>query len=186
MFLWRNKQIQWIYVPCLLNFSAIWTINKENVHLKIISKPHAYLQTMTKTPVKFKKDWNKTAGGVAHTRYPLSIHFNSIEDWKITVFKMRKKGQKLIWGLYPKHMHIFRPWQKTPAKFQKDRHKAVGEVVHKRYPLSRHFDSIEDWKITVFKMRKKGPKINLRIISKTHAHLQTMTKNTPKVSKRSA
>ena len=46
----------------------------------IISKPHAYLQTMTKTPVKFEKDWHKTAGGVAHTRYPLPIHFNSIQD----------------------------------------------------------------------------------------------------------
>ena len=34
-----------------------------------------------KNMVKFEKDWHKTAG-VAHTRYPLSIHF--IQDWKIT------------------------------------------------------------------------------------------------------
>ena len=46
-------------------------------NLRIISKPHAYLQTMSKTPVKFKKNRHKTIGGVEHTRYPLSIHFDS-------------------------------------------------------------------------------------------------------------
>ena len=46
-------------------------------NLRIISKPHAYLQTMYKAPVKFKKNRNKTVGGVAHTRYPLSIQFDS-------------------------------------------------------------------------------------------------------------
>ena len=40
----------------------------------IISKPYAYLQTMTKTPVKFQKNRYKTVGGIAPTRYPLSIH----------------------------------------------------------------------------------------------------------------
>ena len=47
-----NKQIQRIYVP----------------------PPHAYLQIMTKTPVKFQKNRYKTVGGVVPTRYPLSIH----------------------------------------------------------------------------------------------------------------
>ena len=37
--------------------------------LRIISKPHAYLQTMTKTSVKFQMNQYKTVGGVAHTRY---------------------------------------------------------------------------------------------------------------------
>ena len=46
-------------------------------NLRIISEPHAYLQTMYKTPVKFQKNLYKTVGGVAHTRYPLSIHFDS-------------------------------------------------------------------------------------------------------------
>ena len=44
-------------------------------NLSFISKPHAHLQTMTKTPVKVQKNRHKTVGGVAHTRYPLSIHF---------------------------------------------------------------------------------------------------------------
>ena len=38
-------------------------------NLRIISKPHAYLQTMTKTSLKFRKNRHKTVGGVAHTRY---------------------------------------------------------------------------------------------------------------------
>ena len=46
-------------------------------NLRIISKPHAYLQTTYKTSVKFQKNQYKTVGGVAHTRYPLSIHFDS-------------------------------------------------------------------------------------------------------------
>ena len=39
------------------------------------TQPHANLQTMNKTPVKFRKNRYKTVGGVAPTRYPLSIHF---------------------------------------------------------------------------------------------------------------
>ena len=46
-------------------------------NLRIISKPHEYVQTMSKTPVKFQKNRYKTEGGDAHTRYPLSIHFDS-------------------------------------------------------------------------------------------------------------
>ena len=41
-------------------------------NLRIISKPHAYLQTMFKSLVKFQRIRHKTVGGVAHTRYPLS------------------------------------------------------------------------------------------------------------------
>ena len=45
------------------------------INLRIISKPHAYLQSMVTTSVKFQENRNKTVGGVAHTWYPLSIHF---------------------------------------------------------------------------------------------------------------
>ena len=34
-------------------------------------KPHAHLQTMTKAPVKFQRNWHKTVRGVMRTRYPL-------------------------------------------------------------------------------------------------------------------
>ena len=58
---------------------------------RIISKPHAYLQTMSKTPVKFQKNQYKTVGGDAHTRYPLSIHFDSKNVRKMAKFNLRKK-----------------------------------------------------------------------------------------------
>ena len=74
---------------------------KNKTDLRIISKLHAHFETMTKTPVKFEKDRHKTVGGVAHTGYPVSIHFNCIRAWKMAKLKMRKKRQKLIWGLYP-------------------------------------------------------------------------------------
>ena len=39
-------------------------------------KTHALFQTTTKSPVKFQKNRYKILGGVAHTRYPLSINFD--------------------------------------------------------------------------------------------------------------
>ena len=42
-------------------------------NLRIVSKPLAHHQTMTKTPVKFRKDPHKTVGGVVHTRCPLKL-----------------------------------------------------------------------------------------------------------------
>ena len=54
------------------------TCRKSNKNiLRIISKPHAYLPTMFKSLVKFQRNRHITVGGVAHTRYPLSIHFDS-------------------------------------------------------------------------------------------------------------
>ena len=43
----------------------------DNINLRIISNPHAHLQTMTKTPVKFSKDRHKSVEGVAHKMYLL-------------------------------------------------------------------------------------------------------------------
>ena len=42
------------------------------INLRIISKCHAHLQSLTKTPVKFQKDWDKIVGGVALTKYLLN------------------------------------------------------------------------------------------------------------------
>ena len=41
------------------------------INLRVISKCHAHLQSLTKTPVKFQKDWDKIVGGAALTKYPL-------------------------------------------------------------------------------------------------------------------
>ena len=48
------------------------------INLTIISKSHAHLQTKTKLLVKFQKGRRHTVGGVAHTRYQVSLHFDSI------------------------------------------------------------------------------------------------------------
>ena len=42
---------------------------------RIISKSHAYLQTMSITPLKFQKNRDKTVREIAHTRarYPISL-----------------------------------------------------------------------------------------------------------------
>ena len=82
----------------------IWLNN-----LRIISKLHAYLLTMTKTPVKFRKNRYNIVRGVAHTRHPLSIYFVVDNVWKMGKFKLRKKWHKIIWGL-----------TKTPITFQKN------------------------------------------------------------------
>ena len=50
---------------------------RDKNNLRIISKPHAYLQSMFKSLVKFQRNRHITVGGVAQTRYPLSIHFDS-------------------------------------------------------------------------------------------------------------
>ena len=50
---------------------------------------------MTKTSVKFQKNRHKTVGGVAHTRYPLSIHFDSKNVKKKIKFNVEKVTKKI-------------------------------------------------------------------------------------------
>ena len=89
------------------------------INSRIISKPHAHLQTMAKTCAKFHKDRYKIVWEVALTRYPLSLDFHRIWGQKMTMFTKWKKWQKLIQGLYPNHMHISRPWRKHVQSFKK-------------------------------------------------------------------
>ena len=66
--------------------------------------------------------------------------------------------------------------EKTTVKFQKNQNKTVGGVAHTRYPLSIHFHCQNDRKMTKFKLRTKVIKINLSIISKPHAYLQSLVR----------
>ena len=153
------------------------------INLRIISKPHAHFQSMMKTSVKFQKNRNKTVGGVAHTRYPLSIHFHYQNARKMTKFKLQKKVSKINLRIISKpHAHL-QSMTKTSVKFQKNWNKTVGGVAHTRYPLSIHFHYQNAQKMTKFKLRKKVSKINLRIISKPHAHLQSMMKTSVRFQK---
>ena len=42
----------------------------KKINVMIMSKSHAYIQTIYKIPAKFQTDWNKTVVGVALTKYP--------------------------------------------------------------------------------------------------------------------
>ena len=63
-------------------------------------KPHAYLKTMTKAYVKFRNNRHKTVGRVAHTRFPLSIDFDSKiaekNDYVQLVEKVSKNNLRTI------------------------------------------------------------------------------------------
>ena len=60
-------------------------------NFKILKKPHAYLQTILKAPVKFQKDRLKIVVGVTGSRYLLPIRFCSIRTQKMSKLKMQKK-----------------------------------------------------------------------------------------------
>ena len=59
-------------------------------NLRIVSKPYAYFQIITKTPVKFQKNLYKTVGGVAPAKYPLFIHIVIDNAIKMAKFNLQK------------------------------------------------------------------------------------------------
>ena len=95
----------------------LWKSNKNN--LRIIPKPHACLQTMTKTPVKFWKNQNETVGGVAPTRYPLSIHFVIDDAGTMAKFNLQKKVTNNNLRIIPKPHAYFRPGPKHQWSFER-------------------------------------------------------------------
>ena len=103
-------------------------------NFRILKKPHAYLQTILKAPVKFQKDWPKTVGGVEGTRYLLPIHFCSIRVKKMSV-KNAKKVIKNNFRILKKPHANLQTIAKAPVKFQKDWPKTVGGVEGTRYLL---------------------------------------------------
>ena len=60
------------------------------INLRITTKCHSHLQTLTKTPAMFKKDPVKTVGGFAFTRYPASKCFKPKNDEVRTAKKVTK------------------------------------------------------------------------------------------------
>ena len=129
------------------------------IKLRIICNPYAYLQSIIKTTVKFKKNQNEIVGGVAHKRYPLSIHFHCQNDRKMTKFKLRAKVIKINLSSISKPHAYLQSLVKTSVKFQKNRSKTVGAVAHTRYPLSIRFHCQNARKMTKFKLRKKCEKL---------------------------
>ena len=124
-------------------------------NFRILKKPHAYLQTIHKAPVKFQKDQPKTVGGVRGTRYLLPIHFCSIRTQKMSKLKMGKSNKKLLQDSEKKTHAYLQAILKAHVKFQKDRPKTVGGVKGTRYLLPIDFCNIRTQKMSKFKMCKK-------------------------------
>ena len=91
------------------------------INSRIISKPHAYLQTMEKTCAKFQKVRYKIVGRVALTIYKLSENLRS-ENYKVhKVEKVTKIKARII----SKSRAHLQTMENTCAKFQKDLYKIV-------------------------------------------------------------
>ena len=121
---------------------------------RIISKAHAYSQTMTKTPVKFPMNRYKTVGSVASTRYPLSIHFVKGNARKMANFNLQKSDKNLPTVISKPHAYL-QTMTKTPVKFETNRYKTVGGVAPTRYPMSIHFVKDNAGKMAKFNLKQK-------------------------------
>ena len=121
---------------------------------------------------KFQNNRWKTERGVVTTRYPLSIHFDSISykkrDYAHNAEKVRKNNQSNIPKPYA-HLHSM---LKTSAKFQNNEKKTLRGVVPTRYPLSIHFKAFHVKQETKFTKQKKCSKNYQSIMPKPHAHPQ--------------
>ena len=100
-----------------------------------------------------------------------------------------EKWQKLTAGLNPNHMHIFKAWKKWCANHGKkdvQSYIKIGMKLYKELCLQGNhclYTFIEsEVRKKVHKVEKVA-KINSRIISKPHAHLQTMAKTSAKFHK---
>ena len=69
----------------------------------------------------------KTVGGVVHTRYPLSIHFDSKNAEKMTKFNLWKKWPKNLRTISKPRAYL-QTMTKLSTKFRKNRQKTVGEL----------------------------------------------------------
>ena len=115
------------------------TCKKKKNNLRIISKPHAYFQTMTKTPMKFRKNWYKNCRrSCAHKVPPVhSLCYRQCQ--KNGSVQLAKESDTNNLRIISKPHAYLHTMTKTLVKFQKNRYKTVGGVAPTRYPLSIHF-----------------------------------------------
>ena len=69
--------------------------------------------------------------GVAHTKYPLSIHIHCQNAWKRTKLNLRKSVKINLRIISKPYAHI-QGMVKTSVKFHKNRNNTVAEVVQKK------------------------------------------------------
>ena len=141
------------------------------INSKIISKPHAHLQTIEKTCAKFQKDWYKIVCRVS-THCLHTYTESEVRKWH-KVEKVTNINASII---SKPHAHL-QTMEKTCAKFQKDWYKIVCRV--STHCLHTYTESeVRKWHKV-----EKVTNINASIISKPHAHLQTMEKTCTKFQK---
>ena len=82
------------------------------------------------------------------------------------MFNLQKSNKNHPWIIFKPQPHL-QTMTQTPVRFQKNLHKIVGVAHTRYYPFTLIVKTPEN-------LWKKVIKNNLRIISKQHAHLQTM------------
>ena len=104
-------------------------------NLRIISKSHAYLQSMFKTSVVSKESEYNCRRSCLHK--VLTVHSLSLSKCqkKMTKFILQKKVSKINLRIISKSHAYFQSMFKTSVKFQKNRNKTVGGVAYTRYIL---------------------------------------------------
>ena len=107
--------------------------------IKVLYQNHMHIFIPCwKTSAMFQNNLWKTVRGVAPTRYPLSIHIDSISYRKQTKFTKQKKCIKKKRRIISKpHAHLH-SMQKTSEKFQNNLWKTVRGVAPTRYPVYFH------------------------------------------------
>ena len=139
------------------------------IKTRIISKSHAYLQTMAKTCAKFQKDRYKIELRSQGTHCHNTFIESAVRKWK---FPKWKKWQKLMQGLYRNHIYIFRPWRKRVQSLKKIGIKLYEEL--RSQGTHCLYIEVEKWVHKVEKVTKNN-------LTKSHAHHD---ENTSTVSKR--
>ena len=94
-----------------------------------------------------------------------------------------EKWQKLTAGLNPNHVHIFKPWKKNVQTCIKIGMTLYKDLCSQSTIVCTLFIESCGQKMTKVHKVEKVTKINSRIVSKLHAHLQTMEKTCAKFQK---
>ena len=137
------------------------------IKARIISKAHAYLQTMEKTWAKFQKDWYKIVWRVVLMRYPLSIYWG----WTSHCRKSDKKWPKnyiqitCTSSYYEENTCKVSEWSVQNCKRSRAKKRYM-------YPLSVYW-SRKMTKLTMWKSNKKWS--NNYIQPQTHPHTMKNT-----------
>ena len=133
----------------------------EKNNQSIIPKPHAHLHSMLKTSAVFQNNWWKTVRGVVPTRYPLSLHFDSISYWKKTKFTKQKKWEKTYSKDYiqttcTSSFHAENIWLCRESS-------DLAEIRTPRFDACPRY--LQLWKDLIKKQQRKGGDIVFPIIS---------------------